>query len=115
MNPHRLSYCLLLLLLVVIPLQGHASINHQGNVRVVMGGDGTLEQVTHYYPFGGIYGDAGLNAGFQPYKYNGKELDRMHGLDWYDYRARQYDAAGVPMFTTIDPMAEKYYHLSPYA
>ena len=106
---------MLLLLLVVIPLQGHASINHQGNVRVVMGGDGTLEQVTHYYPFGGIYGDAGLNAGFQPYKYNGKELDRMHGLDWYDYRARQYDAAGVPMFTTIDPMAEKYYHLSPYA
>ena len=89
--------------------------DHQGNVRVVMGEDGTLEQVTHYYPFGGIYGDAGLNAGFQPYKYNGKELDRMHGLDWYDYGARQYDAAGVPVFTTIDPMAEKYYHLSPYA
>ena len=39
----------------------------------------------------------------------------MHGLDWYDYGARQYDAAGVPVFTTIDPMAEKYYHLSPYA
>ena len=89
--------------------------DHQGNIRVVMGGDGTLEQVTHYYPFGGIYGDAGLNAEFQPYKYNGKELDRMHGLDWYDYGERQYDAAGVPMFTTIDPMAEKYYHLSPYA
>ena len=89
--------------------------DHQGNIRVVMGEDGSLEQVTHYYPFGGIYGDAGLNAEFQPYKYNGKELDRMHGLDWYDYGARQYDAAGVPMFTTIDPMAEKYYHLSPYA
>ena len=24
----------------------------------------------------------------QPYKYNGKELDRHHGLDWYDYGAR---------------------------
>ena len=24
----------------------------------------------------------------QPYKYNGKELDRHHGLDWYDYEAR---------------------------
>ena len=117
MNLRWFSYCLLFLLLAVIPLQGNAShaCDHQGNVRVVMGGDGTLEQVTHYYPFGGIYGDAGLNAEFQPYKYNGKELDRMHGLDWYDYGARQYDAAGVPMFTTIDPMAEKYYHLSPYA
>ena len=110
-------YCLLLLILAAIPLQGHAShaCDHQGNIRVVMGEDGTLEQVTHYYLFGGIYGDAGLNAEFQPCKYNGKELDRMHGLDWYDYGARQYDAAGVPVFTTIDPMAEKYYHLSPYA
>ena len=117
MNLRWLPYCLLLLLLAVIPLQGHAShaCDHQGNIRVVMGEDGTLEQVTHYYLFGGIYGDAGLNAEFQPCKYNGKELDRMHGLDWYDYGARQYDAAGVPMFTTIDPMAEKYYHLSPYA
>lgn len=38
----------------------------------------------------------------------------MHGLDLYDYGARQYDAV-VPMFTQQDPMAEKYYHLSPYA
>ena len=25
----------------------------------------------------------------QPYKYNGKELDRMHGLNLYDYGYRQ--------------------------
>ena len=31
-------------------------------------------------------------GGAQPYKYNGKELDCMHGLDWYDYGARHYDA-----------------------
>ena len=24
----------------------------------------------------------------QPYKYNGKKLDRHHGLDWFDYGAR---------------------------
>ena len=50
----------------------------------------------------------------QPYKYNGKELDRTHGLDWYDYGARNYDAT-LCQFTTIDPMCEKYYHISPYA
>ena len=44
---------------------------------------------------------------------NGKELDRTHGLDWYDYGARNYDAF-LPGFTTIDPMCEKYYHISPY-
>ena len=26
----------------------------------------------------------------QPYKYIGKELDRTHGLDWYDHGARHY-------------------------
>lgn len=36
-------------------------------------------------------GPSGLDV--QNKLYNGKELDRMHGLDWYDYHARQYDAA----------------------
>ena len=32
-----------------------------------------------------------VNASLQPYKYNCKELDLMHGLNTYDYGARQYD------------------------
>lgn len=88
--------------------------DHLGNNRVVVNENGTLEQVTHYYAFGGTYGDLGLNPSFQKYKFNGKELDRMHGLDWYDYGSRRYDAAGVPMFTSIDPRCENNYYLSPY-
>lgn len=87
--------------------------DHLGNNRAVVSESGTLEQVTHYYPFGGIYGDAGSDPELQSHKYKGKELDRMHGLDWYDYGARSYDAV-VLMWTSIDPMAEKYYHVSPY-
>lgn len=49
----------------------------------------------------------------QPYKYNGKELDEMHGLNLYDYSARYYESA-IGRFTTVDPMAEKYYSISPY-
>ena len=49
----------------------------------------------------------------QPYKYNGKELDRTHGLDTYDYGARQYDPV-LAQWTSVDPMAEKYYPLSSY-
>jgi len=37
----------------------------------------------------------------------------MHGLDLYDYGARHYDAA-LGKWLTIDPMAEKYYYISPY-
>jgi RHS repeat-associated protein len=54
------------------------------------------------------------DQGKQPYKYNGKELDQMNGLNQYDYSARYYDPA-ITRFTTMDPMAEKYYSISPYA
>ena len=32
----------------------------------------------------------------------------------YDFGARWYDVAGVPMWTSIDPLCEKYYNVSPY-
>ena len=85
--------------------------DHQGNIRVVVDQDGKVEEVNHYYPFGGIFASSG-NA--QPYKYNGKELDTKNGLNLYDYGARHYDPA-LGRFTTMDPMAEKYYPMSPYA
>ena len=67
--------------------------DHLGNIREVVDASGAVKQVTNYYPFGTPYFDASStkNAGLQPYKYNGKELDRMHGLNTYDYGARQHD------------------------
>jgi RHS repeat-associated protein len=85
--------------------------DHLGNNRVVARADGTIEQVNHYYPFGGLMGES-TGGDEQRYKYNGKELDRMHGLDWFDYGARMYDGL---RFTTMDPLAEDYYPYSPYA
>ena len=96
------------------PVFHYYTQDHLGNNRTVVNEDGTLEQVTHYYPFGGIFGDATLNAGTQPHKYNGKEFDHTHGLDWYDYGARNYDAA-LLQWTSVDPFAAKYYNISPYA
>jgi RHS repeat-associated protein len=52
--------------------------------------------------------------GAKPYKYTGKELDMEHGLMLYDYGARQYDPT-IGRFLTMDPLAEKYYSISPYA
>ena len=84
--------------------------DHQGNNRVVVGQNGSVEEVNHYYPFGGTFAST---SSVQPYKYNGKELDRKGGLDWYDYGARHYDAA-LGRWHVVDPMAEKYYLWSPY-
>ena len=88
--------------------------DYQGNNRVIVAHDGTVEQQNDYYAYGGPWGDTSTNQGFQPFKYNGKELDRVHGLDWYDYGARRYDPA-FAQFTQMDPLCEKYPHLSPYA
>ena len=52
----------------------------------------TYQQVNHYYPYGGVMGES-TGGDIQKYKYNGKRLERNHGLDWYDYGARHYDAA----------------------
>lgn len=65
--------------------------DHQGNNRVVMNHNGTVEQVNHYYPFGGLFGE-GLQDSNQPYKYNGKEFDDLLGLNMYDFHWRHYMA-----------------------
>ena len=85
--------------------------DHQGNNRVVLNQNGTVEEVNHYYPFGGLFASSN---NVQPYKYNGKELDTKNGLNWYDYGARMYDPA-LGRFTTVDPSSESYYNSSPYA
>ncbi len=73
----------------------------------------SVVQRTQYYP-GGLPWSEGLVPGWQPYKYNGKEFVEMHGYDTYDYGARGYYAA-IGRFGTVDPLAEKYYWISPYA
>jgi len=85
----------------------------QGNNRVVVNQSGAVQQVNHYYPFGGLFGE-GTQTSNQPYKYNGKELDRFQGVDMYDYGARMYDAQ-LARFHTVDPLAEKYPSISSYA
>ena len=90
--------------------------DHLGSNREVVNKLGRIIQVTNYYPFGSSFCDSlsCLNASLQPYKYNGKEFDRMHGLNTYDYGARQYSPA-LPSWDRIDPLAEEYYSVSPYA
>ena len=90
--------------------------DHLGNIHEVVNANGNVQQVTNYYPFGAPYADtsASTSSDFQPYKYNGKELDKMHGLNTYDYGARQHDPI-LARWDRIDPLCEKYYNVSTYA
>ena len=84
--------------------------DHEGNNRLVVNSIGSVEEVNHYYPFGGLFANS---TSVQPYKYNGKELNTKKGVNLYDYGARQYDAV-LGRFTTNDRFAEKYYSMSAY-
>ncbi len=88
--------------------------DHQGNNRIVIDQDGTVEQVNHYYPFGALWGTSKESGSTQAFKFGDKELDRMYGLDLYDFLSRMLDPV-LGRFTTMDPHAENYYSHSPYA
>ncbi len=88
--------------------------DHQGNNRMVVNSAKSVVQAQNYYAFGLPMWEGTMYPSAQPYKFNGKELDRLSGVDLYDYGARVYDAA-FARFTTMDPLAEKYYSISPYA
>ena len=88
--------------------------DYLGNNRAVINGStGAIEQTVAYYPYGAVIANPSTPTTGQPYKFGGKELITTNGLNEYDFGARQYYSA-VPAFTRIDPMAEKYQHLSPY-
>jgi len=91
-------------------LETSLSCDLRGNVAVI-DQSGALKEINNYYPYGGLMG--GAVTGIQPDKYGGKELDRDNGIDWYDSQARFYDPM-IGRTTTIDPMSEKYYSVSPY-
>jgi RHS repeat-associated protein len=95
-------------------------IDHLGNVRLSYTKNATtgvlnILEESHYYPFGLKH--SGYNstvvASSYKYKYNGKELQDELGLNFYDYGARNYDAA-IGRWMNIDPLAEQMRRWSPY-
>ena len=114
--------------------------DHLGNVRVSYAQEsGALKilEENSYYPFGLKHTRTNINSKMfvqtngttslqtigeltpyttyfkNNYKYNGKELQDELGLNMYDYGARNYDPA-IGRWMNIDPLAEKYYPISPY-
>ncbi len=100
-------------------------IDHLGNVRLVIedkNEDGIVSnneevlQENHYYPFGmqmtGVWlEEEGIE---QDYGYNGKEETIDLDLGYLDYGARSYDPT-IGRWNAVDPLAEEYLSITPYA
>jgi len=88
--------------------------DHLGNNREVwLANTNTTVQRTQYYSSGLPWAES-TGGSVQKKKYSGKEFVEMHGLDEYDSQARWFYPTG-DFTTTMDPLAEKYYSISPYA
>ena len=87
--------------------------DYLGNIRAVCNGkNGEVLQSMEYTPTGLIF--RRRNYEYQPKRFCGKEELTMHGYNMYDSGARfQYSL--IPRFSTMDPLCEKYYDVSPYA
>ena len=94
--------------------------DHLGSTRMVVDSRNIIKETINYYPFGSemtMTPPAQLtsNPNWQPYRFTGKELVRQNGLNMYDFGARWYDVAGVPVWTSMDPLCEKNYPVTPYS
>ena len=94
----------------------HHVTDHLGSVRAVVDGStGQVVETNDYYAFGGRWDRSGnLIDQSNRYRYNGKEEQTTFGTPYSDYGARQYSSASG-RWLAVDPLAEKYYGISPYA
>ena len=81
-------------------------------VRVVTDADEEVLEHNDYSGFGQRLESSTGRA--NRYSYNGKEEQVTGSVGLTDYGARFYDNT-LPRWTTPDPLAEKYYSISPYA
>jgi RHS repeat-associated protein len=71
--------------------------DHLGNTRVMFAdtnnnGSPEIVEESHYYAFGMRIEGLSTTNPDNKFTYNGKELEDDHGLNWYHYGARFYDA-----------------------
>ncbi|WP_396156858.1 SpvB/TcaC N-terminal domain-containing protein [Flavobacterium sp.] len=87
--------------------------DHLGTSTALTDFNGNAYQFFLNLPFGETMAQQlGSNYYNSPYKFNGKELDEETGF--YYYGARYYDPR-ISIWLSVDPLAEEYPNVSPYA
>ena len=87
--------------------------DHLGSATLVTDDAADVVQQIAYLPYGEDWIDVRSNGYFgSAYKFNGKEKDDETG---YSYYGARYYTDRLSIWLSVDPLADKYPHLSPYA
>ena len=86
--------------------------DHLGSSSWITDSLGMPIQFIHYQPYGELYINYKTTAYDERFKFTGKERDAETD---YDYFGARYYASICPSFISVDPLAENYPGLNPYA
>jgi RHS repeat-associated protein len=88
--------------------------DHLGSTRAIVNANGSILEQKDYYPFGKEHENANLMSSTNRWNFSGKEKQTIRDLGWLDFSARMLETE-IGRWFVIDPLAEKYYSVSPYA
>ena len=86
--------------------------DHLGSATWITNSARKAVQFIHYMPFGEMWYNQQGSAYNERYKFTGKERDEETG---YDYFGARYYVPEIPIWLSVDPLADKYPQISPYA
>ena len=85
--------------------------DHLGSSSYITDREGRITQHTEYIAFGEVLFEEHSTSKTMPYLFNGKELDSETNLTYFGERYLDMKSS---LWLNIDPLAEKYPHVSPY-
>ena len=86
--------------------------DHLGGANWITDSKGVPVEFIHYMPYGELWYNQQASAYNERYKFTGKERDTETG---YDYFGARYYSSTLPLWLSVDPLADKYPNISPYA
>ena len=86
--------------------------DHLQSAHWITDSHGMPIQYLHYAPFGELLANQTIAGYNERYKFTGKERDTETG---YDYFGARYYSSSLYLWLSVDPLADKYPNISPYA
>ena len=86
--------------------------DHLGSASWITNSSGDPVQYIHYMPYGELWKNQQRTPYNERFKFTGKERDEETGYDFFG--ARNYTSA-ASIWLSVDPLADKYPGISPYA